>query len=104
MSSTLPICTCSCKCSKHHDNAEALSPQEVAKLVQQHRSVANAHANEVEKFLRDNKADFPLWNYNPKNRSSRQAGPRIRGIDKTVFNYPGDDYAGNYLPLNELLN
>lgn len=89
---------------KHHDNADALSPQEVAKLVQQHRSVANAHANEVEKFLRDNKADFPLWNYNPKNRSSRQAGPRIRSIDKTSFNCPGDDYAGNYLPLNALLN
>jgi hypothetical protein len=89
---------------KHHDNADALTPQEVAKLVQQHRSVANAHANEVEKFLRDNKADFPLWNYNPKNRNSRQAGPRIRGIDKTAFNYPGDEYAGNYLPINELIN
>ena len=89
---------------KHHDNADALSPQDVAKLVQQHRSVANAHANEVEKFLRDNKADFPLWNYNPRNRSSRQAGPRIRSIDKTSFNYPGDDYAGNCLPLIEILN
>jgi len=89
---------------KHHDNADPLSPQEVAKLVQQHRSVANAHANEVEKFLRDNKVDFPLWNYNPKNRSSRQAGPRIRCVDKTIFNYPGDDYAGNYLPINEFIN
>src|ERR1700744_6608600 len=55
---------------KHHDNGDALSPQDVTKLVQQHRSVANAHANEVEKFLRDNRADFPLWNYNPRNRSS----------------------------------
>ena len=36
---------------KHHDNADPLSPQEVAKLVQQHRSVANAHANEVEKWV-----------------------------------------------------
>ena len=72
---------------KHHDNADALSPQEVTKLVQQHRSVANAHANEVEKFLRDHKADFPLWQFNPKNKSSRQAGPRIRSIDKTAFNY-----------------
>ena len=89
---------------KHHDNADALSPQDVAKLVQQHRSVANAHANEVEKFLRDNKADFPLWNYNPKNRSSRQAGPRIRSVDKTAFNYPGDNYAANYLPPDQLLN
>lgn len=89
---------------KHHDNANPLSPQDVAKLVQQHRSVANAHANEVEKFLRDHKADFPLWQFNPKNRSSRQAGPRIRSIDKTVFNYPGDDYAANYLPLDSILN
>ena len=89
---------------KHHDNADALSPQDVAKLVQQHRSVANAHANEVEKFLRDNKADFPLWNYSPKNRSSRQAGPRIRSVDKTAFNYPGDNYAANYLPPDQLLN
>lgn len=72
---------------KHHDNGDALSPQDVAKLVQQHRSVANAHANEVEKFLLDNKADFPLWNYNGKNKSSRQSGPRIRSIDKTRFNY-----------------
>ena len=84
---------------KHHDNADALSPQDVTKLVQQHRSVANAHANEVEKFLRDHKADFPLWQFNPKNRSARQAGPRVRSIDKTVFNYPGDDYADNFLSL-----
>ena len=84
---------------KHHDNAEALSAKDITKLVQQHRSVANAHANDVEKFLRDNRADFPLWNYDPKNKSSRQAGPRIRAIDKTVFNSPGETY-----PLNVLLN
>lgn len=89
---------------KHHDNGEALSPQDITKLVQQHRSVANAHANEVEKFLSDHKADFPLWQFNGKNKSSRQSGPRIRSIDKTVFNYPANDYAGNYLPINELLN
>ncbi|MBV8388382.1 MAG: hypothetical protein JO080_01130 [Mucilaginibacter sp.] len=89
---------------KHHDNADPLSPQDVAKLVQQHRSVANAHANEVEKFLRDHKADFPLWQFNPKNRSSRQAGPRIRSVDKTSFNYPGDDCAGNYLPLDSTIS
>ena len=89
---------------KHHDNAEALSPKDIIRLVQQHRSVANAHANEVEKFLRDNRVDFPLWNYNPKNKSSRQAGPRIRAIDKSAFNYPGGNYPGNVLPSNELFN
>jgi hypothetical protein len=85
---------------KHHDNGDALSPQEVTKLVQQHRSVANAHANEVQKFLLDNKADFPLWNYNGKNKSSRQSGPRIRSVDKTDFNNPAENYSGNYLPFN----
>jgi len=91
---------------KHHDNGDTLSPQEVTKLVQQQRSVANAHANEVEKFLWDNRAEFPLWRYNEKNRSSRQSGPRIRGIDKNDFNYPGDSYNQNdgFLPLNEFLN
>jgi hypothetical protein len=91
---------------KHHDNGDTLSPQEITKLVQQHRSVANAHANEVEKFLWDNRAEFPLWYYNDKNKSARQAGPRIRGVDKTGFNYPGDCYNSNngFLPINEFLN
>lgn len=71
---------------KQHDNCAAVSPQQITKLVQQHRSVANAHANDVEKFLWDNQADFPLWKYNSKNNSARQPGPRIRGIDKTDFN------------------
>jgi hypothetical protein len=73
---------------KHHDNADAIAPKDIVKLVQQQRSVANAHANEVEKFLWDNKTEFPLWHYNGKNKSSRQAGPRIRSIDRTNFNYP----------------
>ena len=90
---------------KQHDNAEPLSPQEITKLVQQHRSVANAHANEVEKFLWDNRDQFPLWRYNEKNRSSRQSGPRIRGIDKTDYGYPGSINNGNYyLPLNEFID
>ena len=89
---------------KHHDNAEALSAKEITKLVQQHRSVANAHANEVEKFLRDNRKDFPLWNYDPKNKSSRQSGPRIRGIDKTAFNYPADPGSNSLLNTNQSLN
>ncbi|MDT3405098.1 DUF6712 family protein [Mucilaginibacter terrae] len=73
---------------KQYDNAQAVSTQDQVKLVQQQRSVANAHANEVEKFLLDNHADYPLWRYNEKNKSSRQAGPRIRGIDRTSFNSP----------------
>jgi hypothetical protein len=91
---------------KHHDNADAILPHDIIKLVQQQRSVANAHANEVEKFLWDNKADFPLWQYNGKNKSARQSGPRIRGIDKNDFNYPGDNFYQNdpFLLINENLN
>ena len=92
---------------KHHDNGDPLAPKDVVKLVQQQRSVANAHANEVEKFLWDNKVEFPLWYYNGRNKSSRQAGPRIRSIDRTNFNYPaGYDPAGadSYLPITDFLN
>lgn len=85
---------------KHHDNGDAVAPADIIKLVQQQRSVANAHANEIEKFLIDNRTDFPLWHYNEKNKSSRQAGPRIRSIDKTTFNHPGGSYnQTNYLPI-----
>lgn len=88
---------------KRHDNADTLKPQDLVKLVQQQRSVANAHANEIEKYLWDNKELFPLWHFNERNRSSRQAGPRIRGIDKTDYNYPGTYPENNYLPFNEFL-
>lgn len=92
---------------KHHDNGDPVSPKDLVKLVQQQRSVANAHANEVEKFLFDNKDDFPLLRYNAKNKSSRQAGPRVRSVDKTAFNYPsGYDSAGpcSFLPIYEFMN
>ena len=88
---------------KHHENGTALSSPEIVKLVQQQRSIANAHANDIEKFLWDNKENFPLWHYNDKNKSSRQAGPRIRGINKTDFNYPGG-YNNYNLPITEFLN
>ncbi|WP_295711032.1 hypothetical protein [Mucilaginibacter sp.] len=88
---------------KRHENGDPLSSPEIVKLVQQQRSVANAYANDVEKFLWDNKDDFPLWRYNAKNKSSRQAGPRIRGIDKTDFNYPGS-YNNYNLTITEFLN
>lgn len=83
---------------KQHDNGSAISTEDIVKLVQQQRSIANAYANETERFLKDHKDDFALWNYNPKNRTARQAGPRIRGIDKTEFNYPGDNAINYYLP------
>jgi hypothetical protein len=89
---------------KQHEGGTTLSANEITKLVQQQRSVANAHANEVEKFLWDHRADFPLWQYNSKNRSARQSGPRIRGVDKTSFNYPGHHDQTNSLLINEISN
>lgn len=87
---------------KRHENSDAVSPQYITKLVQQQRSVANAHANEVERFLWDHRADFPLWRFSSKNKTARQSGPRIRGVDKSDFNYPGDSYQINYLTLTEI--
>jgi len=82
--------------TKIHDNATALSVSDTVKLVQQQRSVANAHANEVIKYLYDHRKDFTKWMMNQKNATSRQAGPRIRQIDKTQFNYPngGNGFGG----------
>ena len=92
---------------KHHDNGDPVSPHDIVKLVQQQRSVANAHANEVEKFLWDNRQNFPLWQYNGKNKTSRQAGPRIRSVDRTNFNHTNGLTPGTYgdvLPIAEFLN
>lgn len=87
---------------KQREGSTNLSVTDVTKLAQQQRSIANAYANEAERFLRDHRDDFPLWTYNPKNKSARQPGPRIRGIDKTSFNYTGfaeqDDYLSQLLP------
>lgn len=79
--------------TKKYDNADALPAKDVVKLVQQQRSTANAYANEAERFLTDHQEEFPAWHYNQKNKSSRQPGPRIRGIDRTDFNFPADDYS-----------
>jgi len=92
---------------KHHDSGDPVAPKDIVKLVQQQRSVANAHANEVEKFLWDHKDLFPLWHYNGKNKSSRQSGPRIRSIDRTNFGYPsGYDPSGydDFMPINQFMN
>jgi hypothetical protein len=88
---------------KHFDNAEALALTDITKLVQQQRSTANAYANETERFLIDHQESFPAWHYNRKNKSSRQAGPRIRAIDKTDFNYPAEVLNTN-LFTTEFLN
>ncbi|MGY3211165.1 DUF6712 family protein [Mucilaginibacter sp. HD30] len=86
---------------KQADQSIRLSHSEITKLVQQQRSVANAHANDVDKFLWDHRADFPLWEPGSKNRSARQSGPRIRSVDKSDYNYPGDLFnQPDYLPIN----
>ncbi|WP_295772875.1 hypothetical protein [uncultured Mucilaginibacter sp.] len=88
---------------KQYDNAQPVNTQDQIKLVQQQRSVANAHANEVEKFLIDNQIDYPLWRYNEKNKSSRQSGPRIRGVDHTSYNAPtGVPEIDNYFAYDSL--
>jgi hypothetical protein len=79
--------------TKRYDNADALPMKDIVKLVQQQRSTANAYANETERFLLDHQESFPTWHYNHKNKSSRQAGPRIRGVDKSDFNYPADNFS-----------
>lgn len=98
--------TASGPAKKKLDDSDPLTISELTKIVQQQRSVANAHANEIERFIWDNKGSFPLWYANPKNKSSRQSGPRIRGIDRTDFNYPGGGYSPNgigTIGLNEFL-
>lgn len=89
---------------KNHDNAQPLSMSDLVKNVQMIRSEANAHCNEVQKFLYDNKKDFPLWRYSESNNIARQPGPRIRAIDKTKFNYPnGYNNYGYNIGFNDLL-
>jgi hypothetical protein len=86
---------------KQYDNAQAVNTQDLTRLVQQQRSVANAHANEVEKFLQDKYSDYPLWRYNERNKSARQSGPRIRSVDRTDFNeVTGIAEIDNFLPLD----
>jgi len=90
--------------TKLHDNAEAVKVNDIVKLVQQQRSVANAHANEVEKFLWDHRDQFPLWRHDERNKSARQSGPRIRGIDKTRYNAPGSYNPGSNYPFNNFID
>ncbi len=80
--------------TKRHDAGDAVDPKFIVKLVEQQRSVANAHCNDIELFLYNNKQNYPLWRWNERNKSSRQPGPRIRGIDRTNYNMPG--YGNGY--------
>lgn len=81
---------------KQHESADALKISETMKLVQQQRSVANAHCNDIELFLYNNWNDFTLWRYDQRRKSQRQSGPRISSVDKTDFNAPG--MGGNNYP------
>lgn len=87
---------------KRHNEADPISDKTITKLVAMQRSVANAHANNIEMFLTNNKSLFPLWRFNQQNKSSRQPGPRIRGVDKTAYNRAGYG-TGNYNGYNEFL-
>lgn len=81
---------------KDHDEATALKQSEIAKLVSQQRSVANAHANNVVMFLDANKGIYTLWQYNRRNEASRQPGPRMRGVDATVVRSGGYSYRNGF--------
>lgn len=90
---------------KNQDMGQALATSEIMKLVQQQRSIANAYANDIERFLDDHKEHFTQWQLSAKKRTARQPGPRIRAIDKTHYNYPltGSSTEANY-PITEFLN
>lgn len=71
---------------KRSDHSEALPYKDVLRITTEYRSIANAYCNEAEKFLQDNRALFPAWQVNQANRTARQPGARISGIDRTQFN------------------
>jgi hypothetical protein len=75
--------------SKRHDDADPVTPKQIAMLVEMQRSKANAYCNKVEKFLYIHKQNFPLWRVNQENKNSRQPGARIRAIDRTKYNRGG---------------
>ncbi|MBD1394614.1 DUF6712 family protein [Mucilaginibacter glaciei] len=89
--------------TKRYDNADAVPMKDIVKLVQQQRSTANAYANEVERFLLDHHEQFPVWHYNRRNKSARQAGPRIRSVDISDLNYPADNFDLNQFLTDYLI-
>ncbi len=83
---------------KNHDNAQVLAYADIIKMAQQYRSIANAHLNDIERFLLDNVDDYPLWNFNNQSQTALQPGPRIRAVDRTALNFPFDaNYNLNYI-------
>ncbi|QKJ28470.1 hypothetical protein HQ865_01410 [Mucilaginibacter mali] len=50
---------------KQREGGNSLSAAEIAKLVEQQRSTANAYANETERFLRDHKKRFSVVDIQP---------------------------------------
>ncbi|MDR3551228.1 MAG: hypothetical protein P4L31_07485 [Candidatus Babeliales bacterium] len=83
---------------KRHDEADGLKPNDLIKVVQQQRSVANAYCNDIELFLYNFWNDFTLWHWDQRRKSQRQSGPRITAIDKTIFNAPGVAGSNNNYP------
>ncbi len=82
--------------AKNHDAGTGLEQRDIIQLVKQHRSTANAYCNDIELYLYNNIQSYPMWRWDQQRKSSRQSGPRIRGIDKTKFNAPG--YNGRNYP------
>lgn len=88
--------------SKRHDQADPVTPKQIAALVEMQRSKANAYCNKIEKFLYIHKQDFLLWRLNQTNKNSRQPGARIRSVDRTKYNrgsyggygYGWDEFGG----------
>ncbi|GAA4905780.1 hypothetical protein [Mucilaginibacter defluvii] len=90
---------------KNQDVGQALATSEIMKLVQQQRSIANAYANDIERFLDDHKEHFAQWQMSNKSRIARQPGPRIRAVDRTRYNYPLTGSTPElYYPITEFLN
>lgn len=76
---------------KTHESGNGLSVADTVKLAEKYRSIANAYANEAERFLWDNKTDYPLWKFNARSKSARQPAARIRAIDRTAHNLSLDN-------------
>lgn len=88
---------------KQHEEADTLKSGDIAKLVSQQRSTANAHLNDVITFLDTKRTIYQLWRYSERNANARQPGPRIRSVDATnVRNRGYDGYNNGY--YNGLIN